>query len=497
MSLSNRHPLYTEFAQDWVTMRDTFRGSRVVKGKAITYLPPTSGMVYDGMMSTAQPGYQAYTAYLTRAVFPDFVAEAVEALLGTMHSRPPVIELPPQLEPLRERATINGETLEHLLRRINEQQLVAGRLGLLLDLPVVPDQAEPLPYIALYRAETIVNWDDNQPSGDMRPKLNMVVLDESELERRSDFSWETVEKFRVVALCDPDGQMSSAAGSLYATGLFKDKDAGYNPEGMVFPSIRGNVLDQLPFVLVNTKDLVSSPDDPPLLGLANLALAVYRGEADYRQNLFMQGQDTFVIIGDTGSIDDDTKRVGAGALLRLPQGGDAKYVGVGGSGLAEQRQALENDRNQAMVRTGALLHSGSAQRESGDALRIRVAAQTASLNTIAQSGAAGLEHLLRVAAEWVGADPMAVNVRPNLEFTENTLDGKSLVDIMSARTMGAPISLRSVHGLMRDRGLTKLEYEEELDEIESEPPPATGGGTEEGGDPEDEADPLADKKEDE
>lgn len=486
MTISSRHPLFTEFTQDWKVMSDTYRGERVVKEQGATYLPPTSGMEADGM-ALEQPGYKAYQAYRLRSLFPDFVAEAVEVALGVMHSRPPEIDLPAALEPLRNSATINGETLENLLRRINEQQLVKGRLGLLLDLPVVPNQSQPLPYIALYKADHIINWDDNQPDAEVKPRLNMVVLDETELERRDNFDWEIVEKYRLLAMIDPDGTMTNEQGAQYGTAVFREKDSNYSPQAMIFPTIRGQNLERLPFVIINTKDLVSTPDDPPLLGLARLALAVYRGEADYRQNLFMQGQDTLVIIGDMQDDGGEAKRVGAGALVRLPAGGDAKYVGVNSTGLAEQREALQNDRNQALLKTGALINSGSAERESGDALRIRVAAQTASLNQIALTGAAGLEQLLQTAAEWVGADPKQVAVRPNLEFAANDLTGKSLVELISAKAMGAKLSHRSIHALMRDRGITKLEFDEETAEIDTEEPmelPGTGAG----GDPEDEED---------
>ena len=90
----------------------------------------------------------------------------------------------------------------------------------------------------------------------------------------------------------------------------------------------------IPFVFINSKDLSTIPDKPPLDSLARLALAIYRAEADYRQNLFMQGQDTLVRIGSTFEQDDENKavRMGAGARLDMPVNGDAMYIGVSGKG---------------------------------------------------------------------------------------------------------------------------------------------------------------------
>lgn len=467
MALNSKHPQYAEFQDDWRDCRDAYRGERVVKSRGQVHLPATSGMIADGMDNSNQLGYKAYQAYLTRAVFPDFVKLAVEHFIGMMHSRPPAIELPAQLEAMRESADANGDPLEHLLRRINEQQLVTGRVGAMLDLPRNPDPAQPLPYIALYRAETIINWDDGSKEELDRPVLNLVVLDESEFTRKADFDWEHKEQYRVLVLGDP--MTNEAVGGIYRQGLFTDEGTlTFDESKLIEPSIRGRKLDRVPFEFINTKDTVSAPDDPPLLGLARLCYAIYRGEADYRQNLFMQGQDTLVRIGYVS--DDTEQRTGAGAIIDVPIGGDAKYIGVSSNGLSEQGKALENDRAEAAQVAGRLATAKSKQIESGDALQTRVAAAVASLTTIALSSAMGLERLLKTAAVWVGANPDEVKVTPNLEFADSAFDTKSLVELMTAKNLGAPISRKSVHELMQDRGLTQMEYEDEVSEIESEEP---------------------------
>lgn len=466
MALNSKHPQYGEFQNDWRDCRDAYRGERVVKSRGQVHLPATSGMIADGLDNSNQPGYKAYQSYLTRAVFPDFVKLAVEQFIGMMHSRPPAIELPAALEPLREAADANGDGIEHLLRRINEQQLVVGRVGLMLDLPRNPDPAQPLPYIAMYRAETVINWDDGSKKELDKPVLNLVVLDESEFTRKADFDWEHKEQYRVLLLGDP---LANEATGVFRQGLFREDDTlTFNEATMITPSIRGRTLDRIPFEFINTKDTASAPDEPPLLGLARVCYAIYRGEADYRQNLFMQGQDTLVRIGFVD--DSDEQRVGAGAIIDVPMGGDAKYIGVSSEGLGEQRQALENDRSEAAQVAGRLATAKSKAIESGDALQTRVAAAVASLTTIALSGAMGLERLLKTAAVWVGANPDEVKVTPNLEFADSAFDTKSLVELMTAKNLGAPISRKSVHELMQDRGLTQLDYDAEVDEIESEEP---------------------------
>lgn len=461
MAIDSKHPLYIEFLQDWSTMRDAYRGERVVKSKGQEYLPATSGQLADGMTVNA-PGYLAYQAYLTRALYPEFVSDAVEAMIGMMHHKPPTIELPKVMEPMREYATCKGESLEQLLRRINEAQLVTGRVGLLTD---VPDGAGPdvLPYIATYQAESILNWDDGGREL-VRQNLNLVVLDESEFERTQELEWQLVNKYRVLLLGDLSKNEPMGEG-VYRVGVFA-RGAGFSAENLKEPSFRGATLNKLPFVFINTKDILPEPDDPPLLGLSKLALAVYRLEADYRQALFMQGQDTLVVIGS--SDDSESRRVGANARIDLPTGGDAKYIGVNSAGLSEVRQALQNDRANAGQLSAKLVDSGGVGQQSGEALRIRVSAQTATLNQVALAGAGGLESMLKIIAEWMGADPEEVSVKPNLDFAAETLDGQSLVQYMTAKTMGAPWSLESIHELMRKKELTTKTFEEELEAVEEE-----------------------------
>lgn len=474
MALDAVHPLYTETLDDQTLMEKSYAGERTIKDAGVTYLPPTPGMKLDGMGS-GQDGAQAYESYKQRAVYPDFVSTAVEALLGLMHKKPPTIELPDAMAPLLVKATADGETLEGLLRRINEKQLVSGRLGALLDFPENPDPAHPMPFIALYNSTAVRNWDDSSDNVDF-DKLNLVILDESGHARDTNFQWKSVERYRVLMVAS-DAMPDVPEG--YSYGVFAETKT-FDAAQMTVPMVRGVKLDHIPFVFINTKDNLGRPDNPPLLGLARAALTVYQGEADYRQALFLQGQDTLVVIGGVRKeVGEEETRVGAGSKIEVDERGDAKYIGVSSTGLPELRQALENDYKRAEAKTGQLVDAMGSKQESGEALQTRLGAQTATLNQIARSGAAGLERLLKDAAKWLGQDPDKVKVTPNLEFADMKMVGKDLVDLMTAKNMGAPISTETIHMNMKEGGLTNKEYEEEMDLIDDEAPvmgTLSGGG---------------------
>lgn len=477
MALDSLHPRYTLLSQDWLQLRDFARGERAVKAKTTEYLPATKGMLLDGMglntLNKSKLGQEVYNAYILRAVFPEYVGDALEIFMGMLHNKSPVIELPPELEPMRTNASEIGESLELLLQRINLEQLTTGRLGVLLDLPVKPDPANPMPFIALYVAEAGRNW-DNDAIGDERAELNFVTLDESGYKRDDQFDWSEVTKYRILMLdTDANGKR------MYKVGVFESEGGTppYNAEEMKAPAIRGKTLENIPFIFVNSKDINPDPDEPPLISLARLCGAIYRGEADYRQNLFMQGQDTLVVIGpraptltDPAVEQEEPLRTGAGSRIDLEIGGDAKYVGVQSQGLTEQRYALENDRKRAESRSGQLIDASKGDKESGTALKTRVGAQTSTLNQIASTGALALEMILKQAARWIGADETKVKVTPNTEFADYQMSGQDLVNLMTAkRTQGAPLSNESVHRLMVQGNLTQLDYVTETDLIAKEP----------------------------
>lgn len=459
-NLSTVHPSYSRALADWIQMRDCYRGARQVKSKSSVYLPPTQAHILDGYgKGSTQPGQVAYEAYKLRARFPNFVREAVQMAIGMMHSQPPIIELPKAMIGIK---SSKGEPLEALLRKINTEQLLTGRVGIMADLPTSPKPGEDIPYLTTYAAEKIINWDDGQVEEIVPQTLNLVVLDETESKRVKDFTWENQEKHRVLILGDQD---SNEVSGLYTQGVFLDEN--FIVTDMKAPSWRGRTLNKIPFVFANSCDITSEVDDPPLLDLAEACMAIYRGEADYRQNLFMQGQDTLVTIG--GAFDENDKiRVGAGARLDLPMQADAKYIGVQSTGLSEQREALARLELRAGSMGAQTLDTTSRERESGDSLRIRVAARTADLNQIADAGALALETILKNCAEWMGESPDDVKVKPNKEFGEMPLTGQTMVEIATARNLGYPISAKTMHDLARKRRVTTLSYEEEVEAASTE-----------------------------
>lgn len=441
-AVDNKHPNYIARAPLWSLMRDTTGGEGDVKGAGAEYLPQPSGF-----SAQADGGKALYASYQKRAQFPEIVHPTVHGMVGVIHRTEAQIELPAAMEPLWEKATKDGLPLEALHRRITAELLTTGRYSLLADAAA---EGSDLPWLAGYSAEALINWADDR---------SMFVLDESGLKREG-FRWEQQQRYRVLELVEGRYTVQTYTGTDRTTG-----DA-------LQPTGRGNAkLTEIPLVVIGARDLSLAPELPPLIGVARAAIALYQLSADYRWQLFMTGQETLVIING-----DAPTAVGAGAVIAIKQGDqtgtpDVKYVGPAGTGIAAHRVAMQDERQNA-AQAGARLFSNSSEgngAESGDALRIRFAAETATLTSIAQASAQGLEKALRHVAVMIGQDPGKVTVKPNLSFVDSTLSPSEAVSVVSLWQSGA-LSKQTVYENLQRGEVASAErsFEEEEELIAAE-----------------------------
>lgn len=459
-------------------MRHGFEGEREIKEQAETYLLPTASMIEHGYKaggSGTQRGDREYRRYLERALYPELLQEAAKAAMGALHKNESEFELPTQMEHLRERATPSGETLVQLYQRITLQQLVVGRIGLLGDWPTrAIGSGSREGFLSTYWAERGINYDDGKADKNtaMR-RLRMVVLDETS-QVRSGFTWKERRQYRVLSLgkLTEEPQDDDGSPAVYLMGVTEDKAATIDELKMEPVQVVGKELDALPFEFINSRDLDACPDRPPLLGLAFLALAIYRGEADRRQTLFQSGQDTLATYGTVQTKPGQDKpgpiTTGANGHIAMKQGDRAEYVGISGAGLPEMRQTIEEDQRRGKEMAGDLVDVASREKESGEALRMRVASRTATLSTIASVAGFGMQAVCRTMARAIGADESKVAFYPSLDFGDDSFATQQVAELWQAKLQGLPMAEKSVHAVIKARGLTDLPYEEELAEIERE-----------------------------
>lgn len=455
--VKERHPDLGVILQDYEECRDAVDGATTVKGKGIKYLPQPSGF-----LGSADP-QTMYDAYKMRAQFPDLLAPTIQGMMGIIHHGEAQIEGLEEgsaLEGLWESATPDGLPLEALHKRITEEILTVGRVALLADLP--PEGGE-LPWVAVYAAESLINWSESR---------NFFVLEE-DYRVRNGYSWDAKKRYRVLELVDDVYQVEvmdedgHPLDPMDETLEDQDVQEGITTSVVVPQARGGNVIEEIPLVIAGSRDLSLTPDQIPLIGVTRAAYAIYRLDADYRHQLFMSGQETLFYIGLDPA--DVPKYVGAGVGIALPEKGDAKYVGPSGAGIEAHKTAIEDERSRAAEAGSRMFAVGDKKAaESGEALRIRARAGSATLVSVAQTSAAALEAVLRHCAVIVGEDPEEIIVKPNLNFLDTDMtpdEANKMVELW----MNKVISYETLYSnLQRGRIASEERTAEEEQELVAE-----------------------------
>lgn len=434
MTKVSLHPQYQSMDPIWRQMRDTSSGENAVKDGTTLYLPKTEGQKTDKVN-----GEDAYASYLKRSAWYDYLKNTQQDSIGMLHRESPAIDLAPQLQNWENAATDDGDGIEMLMRRMNEHQLVTGRCGLLLD---ITDNSD-LPVSTLHSGERILNWDSTSP----QPRW--VILDESEFVidiQSMNYKWE--KKYRLLAL-DEQGFYYTIRFTEWSPVLLAG--GGEND----YPLYMGRKYNRIPLSFCNASTIMSDVEAPPLLSLSNTCLSIYRGEADYRQSLYLQA---FAVLFLKGFSPDELGaiRVGAGNYIHTQgDNAEASFLEVAGAGLSEMRESQQNLKSHAQDQ-GVELRDQSVS-ESGKALSTRLTIRTASLETIANTAANAINQQLEYLHEWTGISGES-RIVANTDFVESNQTASELNEMHTALNEGAITEL-DFWLWLRSNDFTGLPYE--------------------------------------
>lgn len=514
MPINTLHSSYGARVKDWQRVRDAIDGETAVKEKRDEYLPIPPGMRggnREVLHSGRESSPSAYKYYLEFAEFPEIVAPALVGFQGLIHGKSPTIVLPEKLEYLLDEATPSGMTLERLWQLVTCEVLTGGRVGLLTDVDPADDTLRIVPY----PTESIINWRIDRSSSESL--LFLVLREDSEVEGDDSFTSKTQTIYRELRVVGAQYVSTeyrtgaSAAGTIVgAVGsneLLGSAVAGGDPqpESSVTVSLFGRSLDQIPFTCINALHVGFDYGPIPIMGLVRRVFRIYKLTADYFRSLYIKADPQPWIVG----IDKNEAPTTIGGeeiwTFRNPEA-KVGHLDIDGQGIPLQAEAIEAQYEKFDAEGGRLrqmAEGGGA--ESGEALRRRMNAGQVTLRNVVVNVGRAFESHLKSIAVLAGLDPEEVSFTPDLDFSEPTMTGASLLEWQNAKNQGAPIARRTIHDLMRRGGVTELTFEDEEALIEeddlppaTEPPgnaPVAGEeGAEEGTEGDSEADPGSPEK---
>lgn len=386
------HPDYTYWAPEWETIRDAELGSVEVKRKGEKYLPRQA--THDA---------NQYKSYLRRAVFYNMTSRTLNALYGTVFRRNPKIAgMPAKLQDSSKKITKEGMSLHLMSKTVVKEVLAVGRYGMLVD--AAPDGTGD-PYIACYTAENILDWEMAEING--RWQLAKVTLREIYYDReRGHFSpYQYHARFRILVLEeDEDGSY------VYSQFVYEDTDhkaaipdTEMMPDDIVTPTVRGEPLSYIPFMVVGPFTNYPDIQKPPLLDIVSLNFAHYMSYAQLEQALFYTGSPVFVVQQESGT-DAGDYQVGPDVVWVVSDKEEAKLLEFNGRGLQHLENALRNKEAQ-IASIGGRMMPGSARgaSESDNSLLMQERNEQTMLLNIADTVDEAMTQVLMWWADWNNA----------------------------------------------------------------------------------------------
>jgi len=456
--ISETHKSYDKRRFSWRQTRDCVEGPDAVKRAQEVYLPMPSAMLdipgENASASTVPSSnsvlaadsvvdYQrqylpwwhsnpAYRAYLQRARFPDLVANTLKGLIGIATKTLPQCKLPTKLEYLKETITPETFNLNHLYGTVISEILTVGKICLVVD---VNDAGEF--FVAIYTAESNINWEYKTIKG-VRKLVRCVFYT-----GRNEEDKDTHLEYRLK-------QKEDGTGGIVESINYVD---GEEDEVLV-PSYKGKTLESIPVFMIGSIDNTANPDIIPLYGLTDIALTIYRENADLYQAHFLTCNPTLFIMGI--NTEETPRVVGASVTIGL-RNPDAKamYPSTDTTALDHIRLCI-SDLFKEAVQYGSSFFGESKQKESGEALRLRQSANGANLVHMINLASIGIEMALGFIVEWSGGSAEEAEFEGNTEFAEVQMSAQDLTALVTSWTNGA-IDHDTLLDNMRDANIVSEE----------------------------------------
>lgn len=425
-ALRDKHKEYTDMYDRWELCGALYEGEHGLHEAGEKYLPKLQDETDE-----------AYAARLKLTPLFNAFYRTISGLRGMMFRKPMTVEVPDAILPMLEDIDLAGTTFQGLAQEVDEDALVFGRVGLLVDYPQAPAGATRAdaaklnlrPMIVKYAAEAIYNWRTERING--ATVLSQVRLEEEKevQDPEDEFKRKCEKRYRVLDLVE----------GKYRQRVFKIVDNIEVLEDEVYPMMNGQNLDYIPFVVIGVDCIGIDVEAPPLIDLATTNVHHYMQATSYERGCFFSGLPTLFISGINNE-NQDGSPVGisiGGNLANILPRADARayYVEVAGN-FEALRTNLEDKKREMAVLGARMLESQKAGVESADAIARRMSGEESLLSIMSQTISMGLTRALQWFSDWAGANG-EVSVKLTRDFMPAGMTSQDMIAQIGAWQQGA------------------------------------------------------------
>ena len=451
MAVSTQHQQYIKALTLWRQVNDFIDGKAAINARRKTYLPK------EEAWSDSQ-----YDNYVELAPYTNFTLRTLQTLLGALFYKPPVIELPAQLEYLKYDCDGKGNGLDALAQKIGAAVIANGRCGVLIDFPrneleredATADVTAGLSAIScFYSAFDIDGWSVEHEY----IKMKEVVSDpEADI-----FNPKQIEQYRVLRLID----------GVYTVEIYREGDLWDSFEPRDF---NGFKLNYIPLVIFGSVNNDLDVDYAPLYEISEKSKTHLQCSADVMRSVRMQGTPTPHI--DYGQMSwsefcqsnniNETSPVikfGSGGGVFTKLGGKLTMVQANPNTMA----ATERDvaRDEAIMIGARLVLKGSGQITATQAF-IDSGAEQSVLSTIRGNLNQGMSSLIEFFMSFMLRAPTDYSFEMSSEFFTMQPDAQVLTVAMQLGDRGY-LAHKDIHHILKSVGLMRNDrtIEQIIDEV--------------------------------
>ena len=469
----------------WFMIRDAIEGDMTIKGeygtraeyfsttmrgraRAETYLPrpnPTD---------TSQENKERYRSYVRRAVWYNFTARTLAGLVGQIFLRPPVSNIPSQLDVMMSNADGEGLTLEQVAKRTSQSVMAYGRAGLLTDFPptsgaLTPDDIKNngiQPVIKHYYPWQVINWATRLIG--VKHVVSMVVLEEVNMVETGgldEFGLQEEITYRVLRL---DPNTGNYIAELWGANK-GSRSKKYTKQNSFMPTdSTGAPFKTIPFSFVGAEANDIWPDQPPMYDLACLNIAHYRNSADYEEACFIAGQPTPVITGVNeqwvANVLGGSINLGSRGSISLPVGADAKLLQASPNQMPLEAMRLKEEQALAI---GAKLVQAHKKVRTATETMVDTTSESSVLHNVAKNTSAAMEVNLGWAAQFAGGASTDIKYQLNTEFELTRMNANDRLAVVKLWQCGA-IAFTEMRDVLRVDGTAQLDDVTAMEQISKE-----------------------------
>jgi len=460
-TVSEQREEYADLLEYQLANRAAVQGQRAIRKGGTKFLMPLASMMcsttydqdnravvnYSNVLTTE--GRAKYNKYLHNAYFYGASGRTVTGLSGLIFAKPPISELPPQIDYFNQNVDGKGKTLNDFASELVNDAFQSVWSGVLVARPSTPEGASQLeveqanlrPKLLHYKFESIINWDYTTINN--KEVLSLLVLVE-QVTKRTGFKVENEKQYRVLELIN----------GVYHQSLY-DKDESLIEE--VAPvTINGNQATEIPFYWIQAGEGTKAVIDD----LVDCNFQHYNIYADYGSKLHYS---SFVIYYETGVNNGESQNMVVGNGVKWNGGSESSFGILQPDGNADSHRIALQDTEQRMAALGAeMLKPRVSGVESGEAKALDQVAQNSTTANVANTVSEILVRACNFASMWMGGAEDTV-YSLNTDYNPTGMNPQLLTALMAAVQSENTISGQTLYELMQKGEVASNDrtYEEE------------------------------------